>query len=102
MCSRRTGCGTGTATTGTGWNATLLAHRVGPTGHVTTMEAAPTLAANARATLAGAGFADTTTVVHGDGTLGHPDTAPYDRVIATSEIERRVRALLAELAIEAA
>ncbi|MFE3206166.1 methyltransferase domain-containing protein [Embleya sp. NPDC059237] len=73
--------------TGTGWNAALLAHRVGPTGHVTTVEAAPDLAANARATLAGAGFGDTTTVVLGDGALGHPDTAPHDRVIVTYAVD---------------
>ncbi|MFI6986588.1 methyltransferase domain-containing protein [Embleya sp. NPDC050154] len=73
--------------TGTGWNAALLAHHVGPTGHVTSVEAAPDLAAGARAALAGAGLGERVTVVVGDGAHGHPDTAPFDRVIATYAVD---------------
>ncbi|MFF7249857.1 methyltransferase domain-containing protein [Embleya sp. NPDC008237] len=73
--------------TGTGWNAALLAHRVGPTGHVTSVEAAPDLAAGARATLTRAGLGDTVMVVVGDGAHGHHDTAPFDRAIATYAVD---------------
>ncbi|WP_406293017.1 methyltransferase domain-containing protein [Embleya sp. NBC_00888] len=72
---------------GTGWSAALLAHRVGPTGRVTTVETAPDLAASARDTLTRAGLAETVTVVLDDGALGRPETAPYDRVIATYAVD---------------
>ncbi|WP_310724023.1 methyltransferase domain-containing protein [Streptomyces sp. N2A] len=66
--------------TATGWNAALMAHRAGP-GKVTTVEVDGAVAAAAR------GAADRygldVRVVHGDGALGHPEGAPYDRVIAT-------------------
>ncbi|ANY05578.1 methyltransferase domain-containing protein [Pseudonocardia sp. HH130630-07] len=74
--------------TGTGWNAALLAHRVGPGGHVTTIEVDPALADGARRALTAAGYAPT--VVTGDGTAGVPDHAPYDRVIATAAIREVV------------
>lgn len=67
--------------TGTGWNAALLAHFIGAEG-VTTIEVDPAVAAHARAALDAAGCAGVTTVV-GDGALGHPDGAPFDRIIAT-------------------
>lgn len=67
--------------TGTGWSAALLAHAVGAEG-VTTIEIDPAVAAHARAALDAAGCAGVRTVV-GDGALGHPDDAPYDRIIAT-------------------
>ncbi|OPC76971.1 hypothetical protein B4N89_41000 [Embleya scabrispora] len=56
--------------TGTGWNAALIAHRVGPTGHVTSIETDPTLATIAAATLTRAGAR--VDVRLGDGTLGRP------------------------------
>ncbi|WP_156994474.1 methyltransferase domain-containing protein, partial [Pseudonocardia acaciae] len=67
--------------TGTGWNAALLAHRVGAP-NVTTVEIDPEVAGQARSALARAGY-DKVTVVTGDGELGHPGAAPYDRVIVT-------------------
>ncbi|MFE3251320.1 methyltransferase domain-containing protein [Streptomyces sp. NPDC059209] len=70
--------------TGTGWNAALLALRVGP-GRVTSVEADPRLAAAARTRLEAAG-ADVT-VVTGDGRLGHPPGGPYDRVESTYAVE---------------
>lgn len=67
--------------TGTGWNAALLADRVGA-DQVTTIEVDPEVAAHARVALAEAGYRGVT-VMTGDGALGHPPGAPYDRVIAT-------------------
>jgi protein-L-isoaspartate(D-aspartate) O-methyltransferase len=69
--------------TGTGYNAALLAHLVGPGGSVVTMDIDPDLVARARANLATAGYPDVT-VVCGDGGFGAPGHAPYDRVIVTA------------------
>lgn len=72
--------------TGTGWNAALLAHRVGLSGRVTSVETSAELARAAIRTLEGAG--SRVDVAVGDGNLGRPDTAPYDRVIATYAVDR--------------
>ncbi|UED88422.1 methyltransferase domain-containing protein [Streptomyces profundus] len=66
---------------GTGWNAALLAHRVGP-GRVTSVEVDGELAATARNRLARAGVRATVEV--GDGTAGWPGGAPFDRLIVSS------------------
>ncbi|WP_017593020.1 methyltransferase domain-containing protein [Nocardiopsis potens] len=66
--------------TGTGWNAALLSARLGD-GAVTTVEVDAGLAATAADNLHRAGFRPA--VVAGDGLLGRPERAPFDRVIAT-------------------
>ncbi|MGH3771385.1 MAG: rRNA adenine N-6-methyltransferase family protein [Pseudonocardiaceae bacterium] len=68
--------------TGTGWNAALLAHRLGGQ-NVTSVEIDPDISAHARAALAGAGYG-AVTVITGDGTLGHGGQVRYDRVISTA------------------
>ena len=67
---------------GTGWNAALMARIVGPTGQVTTIDIDPDLVAGAAAHVAAAGGPDVR-VICGDGALGHPAEAPYDRVVLT-------------------
>ncbi|WP_229352846.1 methyltransferase domain-containing protein [Streptomyces sp. UNOB3_S3] len=69
---------------GQGYNAALLDWRTGP-GLVTTVEVDPTLAAAAqdRSEVLGTGVA----VQTGDGELGWPDGAPYDRVVSTYAVE---------------
>ncbi|MGH3812203.1 MAG: methyltransferase domain-containing protein, partial [Pseudonocardiaceae bacterium] len=67
--------------TGTGWNAALLAHRLGAE-RVTSIEVDPRVATHARTALRDTGFGKVT-VVTGDGALGYPPHAPYDRLIAT-------------------
>src|SRR5437660_11344430 len=67
---------------GTGYNAALMAHVVGETGMVTTMDVDADLVDCAQAHLAAAGL-DRIRVVLGDGGLGYPDGAPYDRIILT-------------------
>lgn len=67
--------------TGTGYTAALLAHRLGPR-NVTTIEIDPTLAAQARTALSTAGYGQVT-VLTGDGTYGHRQGAPFDRVLST-------------------
>ncbi|MEU1420185.1 methyltransferase domain-containing protein [Kitasatospora sp. NPDC005751] len=71
--------------TGTGWNAALLAHRVG-SGNVVSVEVDRVSAAAAERRLARAGY--TPRLVVGDGAEGHPEAAPYDRVIATCSVGR--------------
>jgi protein-L-isoaspartate O-methyltransferase len=71
--------------TGTGWNAALLAHRLGDHS-VFTVEVDPDIANAARANLARAGFHPV--VITGDGALGHPAGAPYDRVVATCSVHQ--------------
>jgi protein-L-isoaspartate(D-aspartate) O-methyltransferase len=67
---------------GTGYNAALLATLTGPSGHVTTVDVDDDLVTGARQHLASAGITNADAVL-GDGALGYPPTAPYDRIIAT-------------------
>jgi protein-L-isoaspartate(D-aspartate) O-methyltransferase len=67
--------------TGTGYNAALLAHRLGAE-HIVSVEVDPAVAEHARRVLAAAGFG-AVTVVTADGADGHLPRAPYDRVIST-------------------
>ncbi|GAA4731329.1 methyltransferase, FxLD system [Phytohabitans rumicis] len=68
----------------TGINAALLAELVGPTSTVVTIELDDDLAAGAAASLQAAGYPQVK-VICGDGALGHPEGAPYDRIIVTAE-----------------
>ncbi|MFE9063136.1 methyltransferase domain-containing protein [Streptomyces violaceusniger] len=68
---------------GTGYNAALLAHRLGDT-QVTTLDLDPEITEAARNHLAAAGFRPA--VVTGDGARGCPLHAPYDRIIATCAV----------------
>ncbi|WBC05316.1 methyltransferase, FxLD system [Micromonospora sp. WMMA1976] len=67
---------------GTGYNAALLAALAGNDGRVVTLDVDEDLVNGARKHLAAAGITNVD-VVLGDGALGHPDGAPYDRIIAT-------------------
>lgn len=67
---------------GTGYNAALLAELVGDTGSVTTVDIQPDVTDHARHTLTVTGY-DRVQVVTGDGALGEPDHAPYDKIIVT-------------------
>ncbi|WP_158889475.1 methyltransferase domain-containing protein [Amycolatopsis anabasis] len=78
--------------TGTGWNAALISTRVGPTGHVVSIEVDPALADEARRVLHRSGYA--VKVVTGDGADGYPSDAPYDRLLATASVRRMPAAWL--------
>ncbi|MGH3938982.1 MAG: methyltransferase domain-containing protein [Pseudonocardiaceae bacterium] len=67
--------------TGTGYNAALLAHRLG-SENVTSVEINPDIAAQARKNLARVNRP--VTVVTGDGVEGCPASAPFDRIISTA------------------
>ncbi|MET9802828.1 methyltransferase domain-containing protein [Streptomyces sp. NPDC006368] len=78
---------------GTGYNAALLAHRLGDE-RVTTIDLDEELAESARAHLAAAGHRPT--VVTGDGARGCPRRAPFDRIIATCAVPSVPSAWLAQ------
>jgi protein-L-isoaspartate(D-aspartate) O-methyltransferase len=65
---------------GSGYHAAVTAHIVGPSGHVYTVERIASLAERARRNIEQAGYSVTVTVVTGDGSLGLPEHAPYDRI----------------------
>lgn len=67
---------------GTGYNAALLAHLTGPTGHVTTVDIDPDATDQARRHLDTTGNGGVRVYAR-DGALGAPEHAPYDRVIVT-------------------
>ncbi|MFK4119995.1 methyltransferase, FxLD system [Streptomyces longwoodensis] len=67
---------------GTGYNAALIAHLVGPEGHVTTIDVDEDLVEGARTHLTDTGFTNVHALTR-DGALGYAEGAPYDRIIAT-------------------
>ncbi|MFE7463610.1 ATP-grasp peptide maturase system methyltransferase [Streptomyces sp. NPDC057499] len=71
--------------TGTGFSTALMCHCLGE-DNVTTVEVDPQVAARADAALESVGYS--TWTVTGDGLLGHPRRAPYDRVLATCAVRR--------------
>ena len=79
--------------TGTGYNAGLLASRMG-SDNVVSMDVDPDLVHLARRRLAKARYRPL--VLVGDGAEGHPARAPYDRVIATAGLRCIPPALLAQ------
>jgi len=80
---------------GSGWHASTVAEIVAPSdvpkdrwGHVYTIEIVPRLAEFARENIAKAGYSDRVTVICGDGSLGYPEKAPYDRILVTAAAPR--------------
>ncbi|MFC8271301.1 methyltransferase domain-containing protein [Streptomyces sp. NPDC057271] len=69
--------------TGTGWNAALLAYRLG-SENVVSIEFDPEVSKGAAEHLRTAGLAPL--VIVGDGRRGYTGSAPYDRVIATCSV----------------
>ncbi|MGW7527746.1 methyltransferase domain-containing protein [Streptomyces sp. NPDC054783] len=84
---------------GTGYNAALLAHRLGDDDLVTTVDLEPEITESARRHLEAAGFRPA--VVTGDGARGVPERAPFDRIIATCELSTVPRAWLAQCRADA-
>jgi len=71
--------------TGTGYNAAVLAHRLGA-GKVTSIEIDAQIADHARRALASTGYP--VTVITGDGAEGYPTHAPYDRIVSTAAVRQ--------------
>ncbi|MGH3411217.1 MAG: methyltransferase domain-containing protein, partial [Streptosporangiaceae bacterium] len=73
--------------TGTGYNAAVMAHIVGPRGAVVTVDIDADLIARAQASLADAGYGPgrgQVRAICADGGYGDPLDAPFDRVIVTA------------------
>jgi protein-L-isoaspartate(D-aspartate) O-methyltransferase len=81
---------------GTGYNAALMQHIVGPSGTVVSVDIDAEVAAQAREHLASAGYQEVV-VVAADGADGYPPGAPYDRVIATVGVADLSPSWLAQL-----
>jgi protein-L-isoaspartate(D-aspartate) O-methyltransferase len=69
--------------TGSGYNAAMLTHIVGPGGRVVTIDIDPGLIARAQASLGAAGYPSVQARC-ADGGFGDPGGAPFDRVIVTA------------------
>jgi len=76
---------------GSGWHAATIAELVAPSGaprseygHVYTVEIVQDLADFARKNIMKAGYGDRVTIISGDGSLGFPEKAPYDRILVTA------------------
>jgi protein-L-isoaspartate(D-aspartate) O-methyltransferase len=80
--------------TGSGYQAAVLSRLA---REVVTVERYRTLAETARTRLATLGY-DNVAVVIGDGFKGHPERAPYDRIIVTAAAEEIPDSLVAQLA----
>jgi protein-L-isoaspartate(D-aspartate) O-methyltransferase len=83
--------------TATGYNAALLAHLAGSAGRVVTVEIEEDLAERARQSLAETGYPEVR-VVRGDGRLGIPESAPYDRIVVTAGVRQVAPAWIDQLA----
>lgn len=81
---------------GTGYNAALLAVLAGSGGAVTTIDLDEVIVREAREHLDAAGYAGVRTV-SGDGWLGVPEHAPYDRIEATVGVSDLSPAWIAQL-----
>jgi len=71
--------------TGTGYNAALLAHRLG-VQNVTSIEIDSALAEHARRALTATGYP--LPVITADGARGYPPHAPYDRILSTAAVQQ--------------
>jgi len=90
--------------TGSGYHAAVIAEIVAPEespikGHVYTIERIPELAEFAKKNLERTGYSDRVTVIVGDGTLGYPEKAPYDRIIVTAAAPKPPEPLLEQLKV---
>jgi protein-L-isoaspartate(D-aspartate) O-methyltransferase len=76
---------------GTGYHAAVCAEIVAPLalpesqwGHVYAVELVKALIDFARTNLSHCGYSGRVTIIEGDGTLGFPAEAPYDRILVTA------------------
>ena len=87
--------------TGSGYHAALCAELVAPEnsenpGHVITIERHEELVKNARESLKETGYEHKVTVIHGDGTLGYPKDAPFDKILVTAASPSKIPVPLRE------
>jgi protein-L-isoaspartate(D-aspartate) O-methyltransferase len=90
---------------GSGYHAALCAELVAPAGtsnpgHVYTVEIVKGLIEFARNNLERTGYSNRVTLIHGDGGLGLPEHAPFDRVLVAAAAPRAPEPLIEQLAPE--
>ena len=83
---------------GSGWSTALLAHLVGPGGHVDGVEVVPELVATAAEHVAATGMIWAAVHQAEPGVLGLPRLAPYDRVLVSADGGRLPEELVDQLA----
>jgi len=74
---------------GTGYHAAVCSEIVAPRGsgddgHVYAMERVASLADFARENISRCGYSAKVSIIEGDGTMGYPPAAPYDRILVTA------------------
>ena len=82
---------------GSGWHAAVIAGLVSPGGRVVAIERIGELAKVARENVEAAGLSDRVEVVVGDGSVGYPPEAPYDRISVAAAAPRVPASLIAQL-----
>ena len=82
---------------GSGYHAATIAEQVGSQGRVYTIEQVPELVKAARSNLGKAGYSERVILVQGDGSLGYPDRAPYDRIVVTAAAPKIPQPLVRQL-----
>lgn len=87
---------------GSGYHAALVAEIVSPSGkkpsgHVYTIERKTALVEFAEQNLKKAGYSDRVSVILGDGTLGYPEKAPFDRIMVAAAAPKTPPSLVDQL-----
>ena len=85
---------------GSGYHSATIAETIGPDDRVYTVERVDSLVRFARENLQRAGYSDRVIIIHGDGSLGYPERAPYDRIVVTAAAPRVPPKLLEQLKTE--
>lgn len=90
--------------TGSGYHAAITAEIVCPKdidklGHIYTLEIIPELIYLAKKNLEIAKYSSCVTVILGDGSLGYPKRAPFDRILVTASAPKIPKALTNQLKV---
>ncbi len=89
---------------GSGYQAALCALIVAPTrdigqGHIFSIELLPQIAEFAQENIKKAGLYDKVTIICGDGSLGLPEKAPFDRILVTAYAKKVPPSLIRQLKV---
>ena len=85
---------------GSGWTTALLAHLVGPDGAVVGVEIVPELVDFGQSNLARTGTPTARIEAADPEVLGHPEAAPYDRILVSAEAQEVPAALVDQLGVD--